>query len=211
MNMAENFENQENRNLNAPKTSSSMSTGIVFKALSGKKWKMREIEMMNFKSFEGQQKAGPFSDYTSIIGPNGSGKSNLLDAMTFCLHLKKPLNRGKHLRELVFRRDNESWETNDRHMAVSLSFENALGEVITLRRELDSGGVSFYKVLTQKQGTKEMTTEEYHAFLKQEGLYLPNFMVYQGMLEEMGFKGGQALTEIFENLSGSIEFKEAFD
>ena len=70
----------------------------------------------------------------------------MLDAMTFCLHLKKPLNRGKHLRELVFRRDNESWETNERNMWVSLSFENALGETYSLRRELNQDGLSAYKV-----------------------------------------------------------------
>lgn len=32
------------------------------------------IEVENFKSYEGKQIIGPFSDFTCIIGPNGSGK-----------------------------------------------------------------------------------------------------------------------------------------
>jgi hypothetical protein len=58
------------------------------------------------------------------------------------------MSRGKHLRELVFRYDNEAYETNKRDMAVAINLESldGSGEKLVLRRELDVDGVSYYKV-----------------------------------------------------------------
>jgi len=38
-----------------------------------KKTQLIEIEVLNFKSFEGHHYIGPFLDFTAIIGPNGGG------------------------------------------------------------------------------------------------------------------------------------------
>jgi structural maintenance of chromosome 1 len=36
---------------------------------------LESIELNNFKSFLGQHKIGPFTEFTAIIGPNGGGKN----------------------------------------------------------------------------------------------------------------------------------------
>ena len=35
--------------------------------------RLRQLEIENFKSYEGTQVIGPFSEFTAVIGPNGAG------------------------------------------------------------------------------------------------------------------------------------------
>jgi len=67
------------------------------------------LEILNFKSYEGQQTIGPFKRFSSIIGPNGSGKSNLMEAISFVLGIKgndKGTDmRGKNLIDFVHNKE----------------------------------------------------------------------------------------------------------
>ena len=45
---------------------------------------IKDITMMNFKSYFGERKIGPLhKNFTTIVGPNGSGKSNLIECLLF--------------------------------------------------------------------------------------------------------------------------------
>lgn len=41
------------------------------------KWRLKQIEIENFKSYRGKQIVGPFKKFTAIVGPNGSGELKL--------------------------------------------------------------------------------------------------------------------------------------
>lgn len=61
-----------------------------------------QINMHNFKSYEGQKTIGPFHHkFSAIIGPNGSGKSNLIDSLIFVFGKKASWMRLKKLKELI--------------------------------------------------------------------------------------------------------------
>jgi len=61
------------------------------------------LELENFKSYGGNQRIGPFGDFTCVVGPNGSGKSNLMDGLSFVLGLQSKDLRSKQLKDLIHR------------------------------------------------------------------------------------------------------------
>ena len=87
------------------------------------------IELENFKSFLGHHVLGPFLNLTAVVGPNGGGKSlyfiniiigksNILDAIAFTLLLRHISKKHKHLKELIYREENEKYIDNKREMFV---------------------------------------------------------------------------------------------
>jgi structural maintenance of chromosome 1 len=73
---------------------------------------LQSIELRNFKSFLGDHKIGPFTDFTAIIGPNGGGnqslisflgKSNIMDAISFALCLPLQPAKHAHTKDLVYK------------------------------------------------------------------------------------------------------------
>ena len=54
-------------------------------------YKIKSLEITNFKSYKSSHVIPFDSHFTCIIGPNGSGKSNILDAMVFVM-TNKPYN-----------------------------------------------------------------------------------------------------------------------
>lgn len=76
------------------------------------------IELQNFKSFEGHHVIGPFLNLTAVVGPNGGGKSNILDAIAFVLLLRHISKKHKHLKELIYREEQEKYLENKREMFV---------------------------------------------------------------------------------------------
>ena len=63
---------------------------------------IKNIKLVNFKSFKDSIEIGPFHSYSNaIIGSNGSGKSNLFDAILFTFG-KKAINlRSDNLKSLI--------------------------------------------------------------------------------------------------------------
>jgi chromosome segregation ATPase len=74
---------------------------------------------------------GPFLNLTAVVGPNGGGKnivasltcvyigkSNILDAIAFILLLRHISKKHKHLKELIYREEQEKYLENKREMFV---------------------------------------------------------------------------------------------
>ncbi|EGT52057.1 hypothetical protein CAEBREN_29581 [Caenorhabditis brenneri] len=60
------------------------------------------VEVNNFKSYEGKASIGPFhKSFTSIIGPNGSGKSNLIDSLLFVFGFRASKIRSTKVSNLI--------------------------------------------------------------------------------------------------------------
>lgn len=60
------------------------------------------VEVNNFKSYEGKASIGPFhKSFTSIIGPNGSGKSNLIDSLLFVFGFRASKIRSTKVANLI--------------------------------------------------------------------------------------------------------------
>ncbi|WUR03303.1 structural maintenance of chromosomes protein [Vairimorpha necatrix] len=69
-------------------------------------YKLKSLEITNFKSYKSFHKI-PFDDhFTCIIGPNGSGKSNILDAIVFVM-TNTPYNIKNATVKLILKQDNE--------------------------------------------------------------------------------------------------------
>jgi len=116
------------------------------------------------------------------------------------------LSRAKHLKELVYKEDSEDFKNNQREMYVRMNMQWANGKKDTLQRSLNKGGINEYFV-----SGEPLTQEEYREYLESNGLDIQHFFVFQGRLEDIGFKGGKQLSSIFEELSGSISLKDTYD
>ena len=196
---------------------------------------LRRIELENFKSYKGKQVIGPFKKFTSIVGPNGSGKSNLMDAISFVLGVQSAQLRGTTLRDLVYAYDVQD-SKEKRSASVSLIYalnENGEDEEddeeedeeeeeenpsnkkqkkerkeVRFSRTISNSGSSDYKI-----DNKTVTFDQYADKLKQFGILVKarNFLVFQGDIEAVAQKSPKDLTQLFEQLSGSDELKQAYN
>ena len=197
---------------------------------------LRRIELENFKSYKGKQVIGPFKKFTSIVGPNGSGKSNLMDAISFVLGVQSAQLRGTTLRDLVYAYDVQD-SKEKRSASVSLIYalnENGDEEEeddeeedeeeeeenpsnkkqkkerkeVRFSRTISNSGSSDYKI-----DNKTVTFDQYADKLKQFGILVKarNFLVFQGDIEAVAQKSPKDLTQLFEQLSGSDELKQAYN
>lgn len=84
---------------------------------------IKEIELVNFKSF-GRKVVIPLqNDFIAITGPNGSGKSNVVDALLFALSLSSSrAMRAERLPDLIYRGDNGK---NPDFAQVTVKFDNS--------------------------------------------------------------------------------------
>lgn len=65
---------------------------------------IHQLEMHNFKSYNGKHILGPFdSHFNCVIGPNGNGKSNIIDAVLFVFGFKSAKLRQDSLASLIHR------------------------------------------------------------------------------------------------------------
>ena len=164
------------------------------------------MELDNFKSYAGKQIVGPFDDFTCIIGPNGAGKSNMMDAISFVLGVQSRHLRSSHLKELIFKKDEESGSS--RKASVKLVYQVGDNEVsgyrggqeIEFSRFVSSSGVSNYKL-----NDKDVTYEEYESLLQSIGVLVKarNFLVFQGDVESVASKTPAEITKLLEHICGS--------
>ncbi|KAJ4454924.1 putative Structural maintenance of chromosomes protein 1 [Paratrimastix pyriformis] len=167
------------------------------------------VEVENFKSYKGHQTIGPFLRFTSVIGPNGSGKSNISEALGFVLGCRASALRGRQMTDLIY---NSESHTASR---ASVKLVLALGS----DQEFDSGGeIEFQRVITSAGTTeykldgRNVTYKEYDERLKSFGLLAQarNFLVFQGYIESVAQKSPKELTALFEQISGSDEYKAEY-
>ncbi|XP_076824452.1 structural maintenance of chromosomes protein 1A-like isoform X1 [Clavelina lepadiformis] len=162
------------------------------------------IEVENFKSYRGKILI-PFKRFTAIIGPNGSGKSNLMDAISFVLGEKTSSLRVKKLSELIHGAPINRPVAN--RARVSATYRNEDGEKTEFSRIIKSSSAEHRindKVVSHAEYTKEM--EKINIFIK-----VKNFLVFQGQVESIAMKNPKERTHLFEEISGSAEFKEDYD
>ena len=101
---------------------------------------IKEIELVNFKSF-GRKVVIPLeNDFVAVTGPNGSGKSNVVDALLFALSLSSSrAMRAERLPDLIYHGDNGK---NPDFAQVTVKFDNSSrtipldGDVLEIARKV---------------------------------------------------------------------------
>ncbi len=172
--------------------------------------RLDRLELENFKSYGGKVVVGPFKGFNAVIGTNGSGKSNLMDAISFVLGVRTSQLRGNQLRDLVYR--NLSDPTDDpknRKAVVKLFYDKGNNKgTVEFSRTVTHSGTSEYRV-----NGKVMTLERYNKELAKIGILVKarNFLVFQNEVEGIASKSPRELTAMFEEVSGSAEFRDAYN
>nr|CAB3266384.1 structural maintenance of chromosomes protein 1A [Phallusia mammillata] len=165
---------------------------------------LESIEVENFKSYRGKILI-PFKRFTAIIGPNGSGKSNLMDAISFVLGEKTSSLRVKKLSDLIHGAPIGRPIAN--RARVSATYCNENGEKTEFSRIIKGSSAEHRvndKVVSHADYNKEM--EKINIFIK-----VKNFLVFQGQVGSIAMKNPKERTQLFEEISGSGEFKEDYD
>eukprot|EP00930_Biecheleria_cincta_P054883 TRINITY_DN41271_c0_g1_i1.p1 TRINITY_DN41271_c0_g1~~TRINITY_DN41271_c0_g1_i1.p1 ORF type:complete len:1285 (-),score=320.43 TRINITY_DN41271_c0_g1_i1:29-3883(-) len=172
---------------------------------------IEQLVLQNFKSYAGRHEIGPFDKFTCIIGPNGSGKSNIMDAISFCLGIKTKHLRGDRLKDLVYKREEETADSNTREAAVTLVFRSARGERLHFSRSINSKGEAAYRA-GPPEATKELPYGEYAKLLARENIFVKarSFLVFQGDVMNLARRQGTDLTNMLETISGSDQLKDEY-
>lgn len=163
------------------------------------------LELENFKSYHGRQIIGPFEDnFVSIIGPNGAGKSNLMDALSFVLGIQSAQLRSTSLADLIYRDGSRVAG----HASVTAVYARSDGVQVSLSRRVTSHGHSEYRI-----DGKTASYTDYCRAWEQENVLIKarNFLVFQGDVEAVASKSPRELTNLFEQISGSEEYRAEYD
>ncbi|CUS25065.1 LAQU0S26e00232g1_1 [Lachancea quebecensis] len=181
------------------------------------------IELYNFKSYKGKVSIGfGESNFTSVIGPNGSGKSNLMDAISFVLGVKSVHLRSHTLADLIYRgtlqegdtdsgypeeRDNEN-HPSSAYVKAFYSPSGQEADAVELTRAISLSQESTYKL-----NGDTVSHKKYCDFLESENILIKarNFLVFQGDVEQVASQKPHELTALFEQVSGSIQYKQEYD
>lgn len=174
------------------------------------------LELHNFKSYKGTVKVGfGDSNFTSIIGPNGSGKSNMMDAISFVLGVRSRHLRSSVLKDLIYRgvisedgEGEEIEEENSPSTAHVKAFYLTGDDTVELSRHISKSGETTYKM-----DGKAVNYKKYAAFLEEENILIKakNFLVFQGDVVQIASQSATELTNLFEEISGSIQYKKEYD
>ncbi|PXF44817.1 Structural maintenance of chromosomes protein 1 [Gracilariopsis chorda] len=174
--------------------------------------RLDRLELHNFKSYGGTVVVGPFKGFTAIIGTNGSGKSNLMDAISFVLGVRTSQLRGNQLRDLVYRNLEDPQDDHaSRKAYVKLIYrkndDSDQPDEIEFMRTVTVGGSSEYRV----KG-RVVNLERYNSELAKIGVLVKarNFLVFQNEVEGIASKSPKELTTMFEEVSGSAEFRNEY-
>jgi len=169
--------------------------------------KIHRMEIENFKSYKGSQVIGPFAGFTAIIGPYGAGKSNLMDAVCFVLGIRTIHLRGYQLKDLICAFDDNEKQKNERSALVRLVYQLADKSEIQFARTINATGASQYFI-----DGNVVTWDVYNAKLESPHILVKarNFLVFQGYMESIASKNSKELTLLFEQISGSDQFKREY-
>lgn len=165
------------------------------------------LELENFKSYHGRQIIGPFDEnFVSIIGPNGAGKSNLMDALSFVLGIHSGHLRSSNLADLIYRRGETGEDAA--YASVTALYQRADGTEVAFLRRISSAGQSEYRI-----DGRTISYADYCQVWEAENVLIKarNFLVFQGDVESLANKNPRELTRLFEQISGSEEFRAEYD
>lgn len=120
--------------------------------------RLKEIEIVGFKSFAKKSALSFGTPVTAVVGPNGSGKSNVVEAFRFVLGEQSMKSmRGKSGADLIFRGGSGAPKLSRAHVAITFDnsdkvfkFETGetkspvLFDTVTFSREIFADGTSKY-------------------------------------------------------------------
>lgn len=167
------------------------------------------LELSNFKSYKGTVKIGfGESNFTSIIGPNGSGKSNMMDAISFVLGIRSNHLRSNVMKDLIYRGVIDNEDDASINSAYVKAFYDHDGKTVELTRSISHNGDTSYRI-----DDKQVTFKEYSKYLESQNILIKakNFLVFQGDVEQIASQSANDLSRLFEEVSGSIQYKKEFD
>ncbi|XP_062990427.1 structural maintenance of chromosomes protein 1B [Elgaria multicarinata webbii] len=153
----------------------------------------------NFKTWRGEQCIGPFKKFTCVIGPNGSGKSNLMDALSFVMGEKASNLRVKHIQELIHGAHVGKPVSSSGSVRMVYCEEN--GDEKTFSRIIRGNGSEFLI------NDIAVSRSSYIKELGEIGIIARarNCLVFQGQVEAIAMKKPKERTQIFEQISNSVE------
>ena len=180
---------------------------------SVKRLMIMKMQLVNFKSYAGENTIGPFhKKFSAILGPNGSGKSNVIDAMLFVFGKKAKQIRLDKIGSLVHKSDAHpnlktgkvcvyfqeiiDYEDSDD------AFDPIIGTELAVSRSCTTEGTSHYYV-----NNKKVTYREVIALLKEKGIDLDHnrFLILQGEVEQISLMKPKAVSDTEDGLLEYIE------
>ncbi|XP_023289766.1 structural maintenance of chromosomes protein 1A [Orussus abietinus] len=168
---------------------------------------LKQIEIINFKSYKGHVLVGPFRQFSAVIGPNGTGKSNFVDAISFVMGEKAFNLRVKNLGELIYGASLGLPDSPNQCTSVTAVFILARDETKSFTRSIKNSA-SVYQI-----NETVVANTEYLEELKRIGINLKarNTLVPQGTIECIAMKDPKDLTALLEEISNSKELKPEYD
>lgn len=176
------------------------------------------LELHNFKSYKGTVQVGfGDSNFTSIIGPNGSGKSNMMDAISFVLGVRSSHLRSNILKDLIYRgvleeegstvSNGENDDNNPQYAHVKAFYLKG-NTTVELMRSIAKSGDTTYRM-----NGKAVNYKKFASFLEDENILIKakNFLVFQGDVVAIASQSPSDLSNLFEEVSGSIQYKKEYE
>lgn len=178
---------------------------------------IKSITIENFKSFKGVTTIEPFNRWNSVVGPNGSGinsfsfifigKSNFFEAIAFVLGSTGNRLRGATYKDIMYK--NEENESIQQMASVSLVYQL---EENDMTDELTSDVIEFKRKVSLNNFTyqidgRQCTKDEYTNTLKSLSITPSTCLIFQTQVNELSTKSDIELAKVFEEISGSIEYK----
>lgn len=181
---------------------------------------IRDLVLINFKSYAGRQEVGPFhSSFSSVVGPNGSGKSNVIDSLLFVFGFRASKMRQGKISALIH---NSAAFPDLDFCEVQVHFEEVMdtpggkSEVVPdsqliISRKAYKNNSSDYFMDGKRSNFTTVTT-----LLKQRGVDLDHkrFLILQGEVESIAQMKPKAsnehedgLLEYLEDIIGTSKYK----
>lgn len=185
---------------------------------------MKNLILMNFKSYAGKQVVGPFhASFSSIVGPNGSGKSNVIDALLFVFGFRASKMRQGKISALIH---NSANFQNLPFCEVEVHFQEMFdrpdglhdivpdSQLIISRKAFKNNTSKYY------MNGKETNFTAVTALLRERGIDLDHkrFLILQGEVESIAQMKAKAmnehedgLLEYLEDIIGTSKYKQPID
>ncbi|MEB3244547.1 MAG: chromosome segregation protein SMC [Vampirovibrionales bacterium] len=174
---------------------------------TGHRMLIREIEVDNFKSFQGKATIPFFGGFTTVSGPNGSGKSNIIDGILFCLGLSTSRTlRAEKLTDLI----NHHTKRGDAQVKISFETTDPAMPQLTVARRVKSSkaGYSSTYYLNDHVATLGEVHERLAQYRVSPGCY--NVMMQGDVAGIVNMSAGER-RKIIDELAGIAEFDRKID
>jgi chromosome segregation protein len=179
---------------------------------------LKELVMVDFKSFKGEVRIPLGRGFTAITGPNGSGKSNSGDAIQFVLGPKSAKTlRAQNSKDLIFNGGKNSRPA--RACAVTLVFANPAMQDGRRRLPLDLAEITMAKrvrltpagnVVTQYElNGEESTLKAFHRLLGAANARPDGYnIVLQGDVTSLSKMSSGERRKVLDDVAGVTSYDE---